>query len=139
MPQRYFTLAEAQALLPRLRGLLDALRTARDQAVVKRARIDSLWKRLGAGESVLARLGDEQRQVDALTTRLTALAREIEEIGCLIRDIDAGLVDFPARARGGTPVFLCWRRGEAAIEFWHGVEEGFAGRKPLADLRWDEA
>ena len=55
---------------------------------------------------------------------------ELEDLGVRVRDIDAGLIDFPAMRFGNT-VYLCWRYGESAIEFWHGAEEGFNGRKSL--------
>jgi hypothetical protein len=58
----------------------------------------------------------------------------LEELGVVIKDLDAGLVDFPA-LRDGDDVLLCWRVGEPSVEFWHDLEEGFAGRKPID---WDE-
>jgi hypothetical protein len=130
---RYFSLEEATALLPRVRELVERLRTVRDEAVVKRARIEQLWQRLERGEAVLAALGDEQRALDALRDRLVSTAKEVEAIGCVLRDLDAGLVDFPCRTPSGT-AYLCWRRGEPAILFWHGADEGFAGRKPIAQF-----
>jgi hypothetical protein len=54
----------------------------------------------------------------------------IHEAGGLVKDLDAGLVDFPAR-REGVEVLLCWRLGEDEVGYWHGLEEGFSGRKPL--------
>jgi len=134
----YFNVSEATALLPRLRELLDALRRFRDQAALKKTRLEMLWQRLGRGESVLARISDEQRELDRVTARLIAAARDLEGTGCILRDVDRGLVDFACRAHGGRTVFLCWHLGEAAIEFWHGVDEGYAGRKPLAELPLDD-
>lgn len=136
---RHFTVPEAQALLPQLREALDALRRTRDEAMLKKTRIEMLWKRLEAGEAVLGAIGAEQQQLDALTSRLSAIAQDVEKIGCVLRDVDAGLVDFPARVRGGRTVFLCWRLGEPEIAFWHGTGEGFAGRKPLTELPLDQA
>ena len=136
---RYFTVPEAQTLLPRLRETLEALRRTRDEAMLKKTQIEMLWKRLDAGEAVLGAVGDEQKRLDALATKLSGIAQQLEEIGCILRDVDAGLVDFPARVRGGRTVFLCWRLGEPAIAFWHGTGEGFAGRKPLAELPLDQA
>ena len=135
---RYFRVDEATDLLPRLTGLIDTLRALRDQALVKRARLERLWERLGSGEPVLSEIGDEQRVLDGLSKRLVTVAAEIESIGCVLRDLDLGLVDFPFRARGGA-VFLCWKVGEPAILFWHGPDEGFAGRKPIAKLPGDVA
>jgi hypothetical protein len=62
--------------------------------------------------------------------RLKAVLDSIHELGCLIKDLDTGLVDFPTLFRG-REVYLCWKLGEPRIAFWHGVEEGFAGRKPI--------
>jgi hypothetical protein len=56
----------------------------------------------------------------------------IQEIGCLVKDLDIGLLDFPTLYRG-REVYLCWRLGEQRIEHWHGVDEGFRGRKPVDD------
>ena len=108
---RHFTVPEAQALLPQLREALDALRRTRDEAMLKKTRIEMMWKRLEAGEAVLGAIGAEQQKLDALTSRLSAIAQDVEKIGCVLRDVDAGLVDFPARVRGGRTVFLCWRLG----------------------------
>jgi len=54
----------------------------------------------------------------------------LEQLGVLVKDLDSGLVDFPA-LRHGEEVLLCWQVGEDDVAYWHGVEEGFAGRKPL--------
>lgn len=106
--------------------------------MLKKTQIEMLWKRLDAGEAVLGAVGEEQKRLDALVAKLSGIAEDVEGIGCILRDVDAGLVDFPARARGGRTVFLCWRLGEPAIAFWHGTGEGFAGRKPLAELPLDQ-
>jgi len=119
--------------------MLEALRRVRDQAILKKTQMDVLWQRLGTGEPVLGKLGLEQHEMDGLTERLVAVAKEVESTGCILRDVDVGLVDFPCRARGGATVFLCWRLGESAIQFWHGRDEGFGGRKPVARLPVDEA
>ena len=138
MAIRHFTLDEAEGLLSRLTELMGALRRVRDEALVKKAQMDLLWKRLEGGEAVLSELGDEQRRFDGLTTRLVAIAGDIESTGCILRDLDLGLIDFPFRARGGSMVYLCWKLGEPAIRFWHGTDEGFAGRKSLDRLPPDE-
>ncbi|OLD57989.1 MAG: hypothetical protein AUI83_04740, partial [Armatimonadetes bacterium 13_1_40CM_3_65_7] len=108
---RHFTLGEATDLLPRITDLVNALRRLRDDAVVKKAQVDLLWERLEGGEPVLSAIGAGQRELDAVSTRLLAKAEEIESTGCVLRDLEIGLVDFPFRSRTGT-VFLCWRVGE---------------------------
>ena len=62
--------------------------------------------------------------------RLKSAIEKIQEHGCVIKDLDIGLVDFPTLFRG-EEVYLCWRMGESGIRFWHGVNEGFAGRKQI--------
>ena len=133
-PRQYFNIDDASALLPRLVEMLEALRRLRDQAVFKKAQLDLLWTRLSEGEPVLATLGERQSEMDGLTAGLVAAAKDIEATGCILRDVDLGLVDFPFRASGGATIFLCWRLGEPAIAFWHGVDEGYAGRKPISQL-----
>src|SRR5260370_585255 len=67
---------------------------------------------------------------DQLGERLKAAVEKIHEYGCHIKDLDIGLIDFPPLFRG-REVYLCWKMGEPGIRFWHGVDEGFAGRKPI--------
>jgi hypothetical protein len=62
--------------------------------------------------------------------QIQAILENLHESGCLVKDLDTGLVDFPTLFRG-QEVYLCWKLGEPAIRFWHGVQEGFAGRKPV--------
>lgn len=138
MAIRHFSLDEATGLLSRLTDLMGRLRRIRDEAIVKKAQMDLLWKRLDAGEAVLSELAEEQRRLDALTTHLVRTAGEIEATGCILRDLDLGLIDFPYRTRGGATVYLCWKLGEPQIRFWHGPDEGFAGRKSIDRLPLDE-
>jgi hypothetical protein len=79
---------------------------------------------------------DRRRAVEAKAQRestgeqIQAILENIQESGCLVKDLDTGLVDFPTLFHG-REVYLCWKLGEPAIRFWHGTEEGFAGRKPV--------
>ena len=63
-------------------------------------------------------------------TPISACAEEIQEAGAQVKSLEDGLLDFPAR-RGDEVVLLCWQLGEDEIHYWHGTDEGFAGRKPL--------
>jgi hypothetical protein len=67
---------------------------------------------------------------DAAGAMLKNSIEAVQETGCLVKDLDIGLVDFPTLFRG-VEVYLCWKLGEPGIEFWHGIEEGFRGRKPI--------
>jgi hypothetical protein len=75
-----------------------------------------------------ARKGRERR--DKLAKRLKTAIEQVQEFGCVVKDLDMGLVDFPTLFRG-VEVYLCWKLGEPRIEYWHGMEEGFRGRKPI--------
>src|SRR5512138_469115 len=130
---RFFTLEEANALVPTLQ--IEFGRIAR-----ARAEIGPVIAALGGADASMTILQDEAFSPDGLeaeAARLRALAGEITEavervndLGCLVKDVDTGLVDFYAMQDGDT-VFLCWQFGEPAISTWHGLEEGFAGRKPI--------
>lgn len=132
MPKR-FTLAEAQRLVPEVdRMLRDAIR-------LKAAYEEAEGAMRAFGERIMMMGGlvvDREQAMKARKARGAAAERfkeaieEIQETGCLIKDLDIGLVDFPTLFHG-SEVYLCWKMGEAAIEFWHGTNEGFRGRKPI--------
>lgn len=82
----------------------------------------------------LVRKKNEREQSMA---RLEEVVGEIQETGCVVKDVDEGLVDFPT-LRDGREVYLCWKLGEKRIEYWHGMDEGFAGRKPLDEGSGEE-
>ena len=69
-------------------------------------------------------------QVEDRPSELAAIVDELQELGVQVKDLDSGLVDFPS-SRDGEQVLLCWRLGEDEIAFWHGLDDGFAGRQPL--------
>jgi hypothetical protein len=133
-PARLYSIAEANAALPVLAARIARLRVLRDEIRRGREFLDVLWQRLDGGESVLGAIGDRQASLDALGQEFGAIAGEIEAAGVILRDLDPGLVDFPARVRG-IPIYLCWRVGEDRVTFWHGLAEGFPGRKPIATIR----
>jgi hypothetical protein len=132
-PRKVFTVAEANAVLPVLAARIERLRFLRDEIRRCRELLDVLWQRLDAGESVLSAIGERQRAIDAAGDEFGRLVLEVEGLGVVLRDLDPGLVDFPAEVRG-IPIYLCWRAGEPRITFWHGLGEGFAGRKPVTSI-----
>jgi hypothetical protein len=73
---------------------------------------------------------DARNRRDSAAGRLRTAIQQVQDIGCIVKDLDTGLIDFPTLFRG-VEVYLCWKLGEPAIEFWHGVEEGFRGRKAI--------
>lgn len=129
-PIRAFSLEQATRTLPEVERIILRLREVRTAALDLKERLDLLWQQLEPGNRGLDEIANLQQRLDSETHELTTLVERLEKIGCILRDVDIGLVDFPAVAHG-IPIFLCWRVGEEGIQFWHGRDEGYAGRKPL--------
>ncbi len=72
----------------------------------------------------------QTRQIAELKAEVIRLVHRIESHGCVMKDLDLGLLDFPA-LREGRPILFCWKPGEPVISYWHGAEENFSHRKPL--------
>ena len=121
-PQRRFTVEEAEATLPDLRETLVRMREARQTLLRTGERVQEIVAGNGGGPA-----NDEYR--DAADTLKTEVER-ISALGIILRDVETGLVDFPAE-RDGREVYLCWRLGEDHIGYWHPPETGFGGREPL--------
>ena len=122
---RYFTLLEANEVLNSIRPLMDAIQEIR-QAILKKQ--PEAWPAIeksagNGGNRALSNMVQDFEKLDALV-------HQIQDLGVLIKDINLGLLDFPA-LRDGREVYLCWQYGEDEIAFWHEVEAGFAGRQPI--------
>jgi hypothetical protein len=133
MSGRTFTLDEAQTLLPVLESLL---RTAIDGKKLIEA-VDAELQEIGhrvflAGGMFLniVHLAGRKAEREKTTQRVKDALAEIDATGVQVKDLDLGLLDFPCEVDGRT-LLLCWKLGEKAITHWHGVSEGFAGRKPI--------
>ena len=125
MPKRYFTLQEANAALEVIRPLVEEIQAIR-KVVLDRS--PELWPALerSAGNGGSQRLSQLAQEFE----RLDQLVHEILDAGAEIKDLSIGLLDFPAW-RAEHAVYLCWKHGEHEIEFWHEIEDGFAGRRPV--------
>ena len=131
---RYWTEDEARAYLPRLRALLALLRRSAEASVRARGNghatvVSAASSGPGEGDDGDADIADGEALPQAMTPA-DALA-EIDANGIVLRDVAAGIVDFPALHPGGREVHLCWRRGEPDLGFWHLPDAGFAARRPL--------
>ena len=128
---RLFTVNEANELLPKLRPLieqiLENIRRLKDasETVIRREQLDpeapNLTDRLREDGEVARVIAQLQGRVD-----------EINAHGCICKGVEQGLIDFPCML-GAEVVFLCWQLGEPSVGFWHRIDDGFAGRKPLLD------
>ncbi len=125
MSTRYFSLDEARATLPRVKALMEQVQSARRE--ILRVRPDAL----PAIEKAATNGGNKAAgELSAHAMRLEQGVKGIIALGVTIKDIDAGLVDFLG-LRNGREVYLCWRYGEEELGFWHELNAGFSGRRPL--------
>ena len=132
MAQRYFTPSEANELLAEVRPLAESLvehRRGMRLAAERRARLTTRIAGNG-GDLDPQEPGELDEQFERESQAVARAAEGLQRLGLLVKDLDRGLVDFPALRRG-EEVLLCWQVGEDEVAFWHGVDEGFAGRKPL--------
>jgi hypothetical protein len=129
---RYFTAEEANTMLYELRPLVEEMVDHRRKLGTALERHEQLQTVVGGngGDLPPAELAEAAAAVDAERRALERSIERIVELGVQVKDLELGLVDFPA-LRGSDEVLLCWRLGEDEVRFWHGLEEGFAGRKPL--------
>jgi len=129
---RTFTAEEANALLPTLRQLIRVLQTAHQQAIDLETQIDAeeLISEKGSEKSAHAinQLMENHRQ---RVTEFYAIVEQIHSYGCILKDIEMGLIDFYAVINGNV-VFLCWKMGEEKVNHWHEVGQGYTARQSLA-------
>ena len=128
-----FTFDEAQSLLPVLEALLKRALESKQAAEEVDAKLSELSRRiyLSGGLRVdVTKVSQQKTEMEAHLQRVRESISEIDEIGVQVKDMDAGLLDFPYRLEDEV-VLLCWRMGETTIEYWHTMESGFKGRQPV--------
>jgi hypothetical protein len=132
VPPRYFTPEKANESLAEIRPLTARLVEHRRALLHAQARRAALAEQIaGNGGGIQpSDLAEADADVERETTEVAACMAGIDEAGALVKDLDRGLVDFPALHRG-REVLLCWQLGEDEVAHWHGSEDGFAGRRPL--------
>lgn len=131
---RLFTPEEANESLRVLRPRVERLVARRRELNGVAAEIDAVRTKVvgNGGHLNVARVNELQESAAAAAAEVAGLAEKLHELGVQIKDLDSGLVDFPAEhPESGETVLLCWRLGEDSVVHWHGLEEGFAGRKRL--------
>ena len=128
MPARYFTLEEANALLPQINPIMDSLLTRRAKAAKISRQVQELFEdlRVDRGDPILSELTLEFVVIEDLIEQL-------QGFGCVIKDLNAGLLDFLAE-KNGREVYLCWRFGEDKIEYYHELHTGFQGRRKFREI-----
>lgn len=126
---RFFTVEEANRTLPLVRKIVQDIVEGYPEFQRQR----ELYRQLGQdtpGPALQARLEALRDAIDRYTDRLHGFLRELDQVGCVLKDYQEGLVDYYTLYRG-RPVFLCWRLGEPSITFWHELDGGVAGRQPI--------
>ncbi|MBI4909779.1 MAG: DUF2203 domain-containing protein [Acidobacteria bacterium] len=130
---RHFTVAQAEALLPQVEASIrDAIELKKFYLEAKEI-LETELQRIqfsGGAKVDSMRVQSERSRLNTCAERLNAAIERIHSYGCEVKDLDIGLIDFRTLYKG-QEVYLCWRLGESGITYWHGLEEGFRGRKPI--------
>ena len=130
---RFFTLEQAEKVLPDVDSAIRRVISQKAEYEALQSEWQSFSERLVATGGMRVDRGRVMEQKNSREEAALALKQAVDkvhEFGCLVKDLDIGLIDFPTLFQG-EEVYLCWKLGEAGIRFWHGVNEGFRGRKPI--------
>jgi hypothetical protein len=130
---RFFTLAQAERLLPEVSAAMQEAVSCKTRFEQAQASWQELQQRIHLSGGLLVHHSSAKAvrtEAESAAKRLKELIAGVQELGVLVKDLDIGLIDFPTLFRG-QEVYLCWKLGEPRIEFWHGVDESFPGRKPI--------
>jgi hypothetical protein len=133
MSDRTFTLDEAQSLVPVLESLLRSGLESKKLIEAIDTEFQELAHRVMLHGGILVKvlhMARRKAEREKAVQRMKDALAEIDAMGVQVKDLDIGLLDFPCEVDGRT-VLLCWKMGEKSITHWHGVSEGFAGRKPI--------
>ena len=130
MSDKVFTLDEAIALLPAIRQMLGEIQERKHDLEQRSERLDSLLASTSGNGHHATNVAAMRQELQGAATQLQQLMNELDATGAVLKGIDDGLIDFPSM-REGRVVYLCWRLGEETISFWHELDTGFAGRRPL--------
>ena len=127
-----FTVEEANELLPEIRTILDEFKDRKKIFFELKEEVFELTKIVDSEEYRSEELSNKERILTATSKEIENLFEEIAKFGCVVKDIDNGLVDFISIFQG-KKVFLCWKQGEDNVSWYHDMQTGFAGRKKIED------
>jgi len=132
MPEKVFTVQEAEALIPKLEQIVEGLMDHKRNAMEIGQQLSRIQEQLKAGDKTVeaTALPNKQTELEFLVKIINEGLDAIEELGAEPKDLDLGLVDFPTIING-EEVLLCWKYGEKSITHYHGLRDGFAGRKRI--------
>lgn len=130
---KLFSPEKANALIPKVAPLVEELWRKRRDLAIRLLESDPVMR--GIEQAQHSRMATPRSpftpgRFSEQKAEIVRIMNRIEAYGCIVKDIDLGLLDFPSM-KGGRPIYLCWKAGEVRIEHWHGMDEGFPDRKPL--------
>ena len=127
--KKYFKIEEAEELLPRIEKILR--RTIRLNKALEL--LSSIEIEVYDDYSNLRRVTKTNKEFHKLSYEFYSNIEQLEDAGCIIKDLETGLIDFFHKFEG-RDIFLCWKLGEKSIRFWHEVDNGYMGRKPILNM-----
>ena len=130
---RFFTLLQAEELLPEVERLVRSLKDQKrsyEQAETELTNVSHRIALLGGMIPPQNRILQLRARKDTSARAVKATVESIQQLGCQLKDVEMGLVDFPT-LYCDQEVYLCWKIGESGIGFWHHVEDGYRGRRPI--------
>jgi len=130
---RFFTLSQAEKLLPQVESAIREAIVRKAEYEQAEAEWQSFSERVmvqGGMQVDRSRLLEQKNRRESAALLVKNSIERVHEFGCVVKDLDIGLIDFPTLLNG-QEVYLCWKLGESGIQFWHGLHEGFRGRKAI--------
>jgi hypothetical protein len=124
--KKYFTVEEANRLIPRLKVIVEGLRRSRQRLLSYRTTAEAVAQKAGGNGGG----GDASTYLTEYAETFHRGLAQLEAMGVVLKDVERGLIDFP-HWRDGREVYLCWEVGEGRIDYWHDVDTGYGGRQPL--------
>jgi hypothetical protein len=128
--ERYFTVEEANSTLPLVKRIVADIVADYEGWRERVRKFELISGGVTSAEGETPEQAALRQEVDEAARRISGYVEELSQIGCVLKGFDDGLVDFYSK-REGRDVFLCWKLGEDAVEHWHEIDAGFAGRMPL--------
>ncbi|MCH8004426.1 MAG: DUF2203 domain-containing protein [Nanoarchaeota archaeon] len=129
--KKYFTIEEAEELLPQIEKILRrTIRLNKALELLNSIEIEDY----NDDYSNLRRITNTNKEFHKLSYEFYSNIEQLEDLGCIIKDLETGLVDFYQKFER-RDILLCWKLGEKKIKFWHEIDTGFMGRKPILDIR----
>jgi hypothetical protein len=124
--KKYFTVEEANGLIPQIKAIVEELRRGRRRLMNHRQTAEAMAHKAGGNGGG----GDATTYLADSSQSFRRGLAQLQDMGVVLKDVERGLIDFP-HWRGDREVYLCWEYGEKRIDYWHEIDSGYSGRQPL--------